>query len=66
MFDLENPKFKLNLNFKTNESIEEAESTESISFAINGLTYIVDSKFPLTMTLNEYLRDILAMTGLIL
>ena len=52
MFDLENPKFKLNLNFKTNESIEEAESTESISFAINGLTYIVDSKFPLTMTLS--------------
>ena len=30
MFDLENPKFKLNLNFKVNESIED-EEIESIS-----------------------------------
>ena len=62
MFDLENPKFKLNLNFKVNESIED-EEIESISFSINGVTYNVDNRYPLTMTLNEYLRDVLGMTG---
>ena len=36
---------------------------DSISFMINGVNYSIDNQFPLTMTLNEYLRDVLNMTG---
>ena len=34
-----------------------------ISFSINGVNYIVDNSYPLTMTLNDYLRDVLNLTG---
>ncbi len=37
----------------------------AISFSLNGVNHKVDDRHPLTMSLNEYLRDVLQMTGFV-
>ena len=44
---------------KSNNDLKE----KIISFSINGINHTVDNIYPLTMTLNDYLRDVLNLTG---
>ena len=36
---------------------------DSIKFSIDGIAYSVDNQFPFTITLNDYLRNVLQKTG---
>jgi xanthine dehydrogenase iron-sulfur cluster and FAD-binding subunit A len=52
------------IRFKLNDSDENGIlEDDSISFAINGVEYQVDNSYAFTTTLNEYLREVLKMTG---
>ncbi len=48
------------LKFKLNDGLVDRDS---ISFTINGLNYTVDNSYQLSMSLNDYLRDVLNLTG---
>jgi hypothetical protein len=48
------------LKFKLNEGLVDRDS---IFFSINGVGYTVDNRYPLNMSLNDYLRDVLNLTG---
>ena len=51
---------KKDLKFKINNGLVDRNS---ISFSINGINYTVDNQYPVSMTLNDYLRNILKLTG---
>ncbi|RNA44115.1 xanthine dehydrogenase-like isoform X1, partial [Brachionus plicatilis] len=54
----------LPLKFKLNSSNQYGLLEEDfISFQINGVTYQVSNEYPLTMSLNDYLRDVLNLKG---
>ncbi len=48
------------LKFKLNDGLLERDT---ITFIVNGASNTVDNSYPLSMTLNDYLREVLNLTG---
>ncbi len=57
-------KCKSILRFRVNSSDESGLLEEdSIVFSVNGIQYTVDNQYDFSMTLNDYLRKVLNLTG---